>query len=57
MCPNSDRRRYGLARLFDIEAFFDFVDHALCVKGVARQVREGALLRLSGNWLKAGVMD
>ena len=40
----------------DIRQFFDSIDHAHLREFVLRRVRDGALRRLIGKWLKAGVM-
>jgi group II intron reverse transcriptase/maturase len=41
----------------DIEKFFDSVDHAKLRAVLSQRVRDGVLTRLTGKWLKAGVME
>lgn len=41
----------------DIRKFFDTVDHHRLMEILGRRVRDGALLKLIGKWLKAGVME
>ena len=41
----------------DVAQFYDSLDHALMLKIVKRRVNDGALLRLIGTWLHAGVME
>ena len=41
----------------DIEGFFDSVDHARLREVLSQRVSDGALTRLIGKWLKAGVME
>jgi hypothetical protein len=41
----------------DVAGFFDNLDHALLLKIIERRVNDGAILRLIGKWLKAGVME
>ena len=41
----------------DIEKFFDTLDHGQLREILSRRVRDGALLRLIGKWLKAGVLE
>jgi RNA-directed DNA polymerase len=41
----------------DVAQFYDSLDHALMLKIIKRRVNDGALLRLIGKWLHAGVME
>jgi len=41
----------------DIEKFFDTLDHGQLREMLSRRVRDGALLRLIGKWLNAGVLE
>jgi len=41
----------------DIRKFFDEVDHRHLMEFLKHRLRDGALLRLIGKWLKAGVME
>jgi RNA-directed DNA polymerase len=41
----------------DIESFFDELDHGHLRGFLRRRVRDGALLRLLGKWLNAGVLE
>lgn len=41
----------------DIDAFFDTVDHGLLVQKVRTHMREGAMMDLLENWIKAEVWD
>jgi len=41
----------------DIRQFFDSIDHTHLREFVSRRVRDGALRRLIGKWLKSGVME
>jgi group II intron reverse transcriptase/maturase len=41
----------------EIEGFFDSVDHAKLREVLSQRVNDGALIRLIGKWLKAGVME
>ena len=41
----------------DIEKFFDTLDKAQLREFVRHRVRDGVLLRLTGKWLNAGVME
>jgi len=41
----------------DIRQFFDTIDHKHLREFVSRRVRDGALRRLIGKWLKAGVLE
>jgi group II intron reverse transcriptase/maturase len=41
----------------DVEKFFDTLDHERLRKILGRRVRDGAILRLIGKWLNAGVMQ
>jgi group II intron reverse transcriptase/maturase len=52
-------REIGVAWIADadVAGFFDNLDHALLLKIIKRRVNDGALIRLIGKWLKAGVME
>jgi group II intron reverse transcriptase/maturase len=41
----------------DIRKFFDTLDHAHLREILGRRIRDGALLRLVGKWLNAGVLE
>lgn len=41
----------------DIKKFFDTIDHEQLREILSRRVRDGAILRLIGKWLNAGVME
>ncbi|HXD23524.1 MAG TPA: group II intron reverse transcriptase/maturase [Gemmatimonadaceae bacterium] len=41
----------------DIQKFFDTLDHAHLREILSQRVRDGAILRLIGKWLNAGVME
>jgi RNA-directed DNA polymerase len=41
----------------DIRRFFDTLDHAHLRDILSRRVRDGAILRLIGKWLNAGVLE
>lgn len=41
----------------DIRKFFDTLDHEHLRQILSRRVRDGAILRLIGKWLNAGVME
>jgi group II intron reverse transcriptase/maturase len=41
----------------DIEAFYDHIDHELLMKLVERRIYDRRVLKLLGQWLKAGVLD
>ena len=41
----------------DIRSFFDSLDHHVLQELLGKRIRDGALRRLIGRWLKAGVMD
>jgi len=41
----------------DLRKFFDTLDHKHLQEFVSRRVRDGAVRRLIGKWLKAGVME
>ncbi|MEK7836686.1 MAG: reverse transcriptase domain-containing protein, partial [candidate division NC10 bacterium] len=41
----------------DIRKFFDTLDHGQLMTILRRRVRDGAILRLIGKWLNAGVME
>ena len=41
----------------DIEKFFDSVDHTKLREVLSQRVSDGALIRLIGKWLNAGVME
>src|SRR5712692_5410241 len=41
----------------DLRGFFDSLDHDLLRVVLQRRVQDGSILRLSGKWLNAGVID
>jgi RNA-directed DNA polymerase len=41
----------------DIKGFFDNISHEFLLNILREKVKDGALLRLIGKWLKAGVLD
>jgi group II intron reverse transcriptase/maturase len=41
----------------DIKQFFDTLDHGHLRQILGRRIRDGAILRLIGKWLNAGVME
>jgi RNA-directed DNA polymerase len=47
---------YRVAVDIDLEKFFDTVDHDVLMSRVARRVRDKGLLRLIGQYLRAGVV-
>jgi group II intron reverse transcriptase/maturase len=52
-------REIGVAWIVDADVakFFDSLDWNLLLKIIKRRVNDGALLRLIGKWLNAGVME
>lgn len=50
------RRGYRFAADLDLSKFFDKVQHDVLMARVARRVRDPMLLRLIGNYLRAGVV-
>ncbi len=52
-------RKIGVAWIVDcdIAKFFDSLDWTLLVKIIKRRVNDGAIIRLIGKWLNAGVME
>ena len=52
-------REIGVAWIVDadVAGFFDNLDHALLLKIIKRRVNDGAIIRLIGKWLNAGVME
>ena len=50
------RRGYRYAADIDLSKFFDRVQHDVLIARVARKVKDDRLLRLIGNYLRAGVM-
>ena len=50
------RRGYRYAADIDLSKFFDRVQHDVLMTRVARKVKDDRLLRLIGNYLRAGVM-
>jgi RNA-directed DNA polymerase len=52
-------REIGVARIVDadVAGFFDNLDHKLMLKIIKRRINDGAILRLIGKWLNAGVME
>lgn len=49
--------RGGIVVEFDIQKFFDTLDHKQLREFLGLRVRDGVLLRLIGKWLNAGVME
>jgi len=47
----------GYVIQLDISSFFDEMDHNQLKEMISKRVRDGAILRLIGKWLKAGVME
>ena len=47
---------YIIAVKVDLQKFFDEVNHDVLMQRVARKIRDKTLLRLIGNYLRAGVM-
>jgi group II intron reverse transcriptase/maturase len=52
-------RESGVAWIVDadVAGFFDNLDHNLLLKIIKKRVNDGAILRLIGKWLNAGVME
>lgn len=50
------KRGYKVAVDMDLAKFFDRVNHDVLMARVARKVRDKALLRLIGKYLRAGVL-
>jgi len=52
-------REIGVAWIVDADVakFFDTLAHSLLVKTIKKRVNDGALIRLIGKWLNAGVME
>jgi RNA-directed DNA polymerase len=52
-------REVGVAWIVDadVAGFFDNLDWNLLLKIIKRRVKDGAILRLIGKWLNAGVME
>jgi RNA-directed DNA polymerase len=52
-------REVGVAWIVDADVakFFNNLDHTLLIKIIKRRVNDGAIIRLIGKWLHAGVMD
>jgi len=52
-------REIGVAWIADIDVakFFDSLDWGLLIKIIKRRVNDGAIIRLIGKWLNAGVME
>lgn len=52
-------REIGVAWIVDADVakFFDNLDHTLLLKIIRRRVNDGAIIRLIGKWLNAGVME
>jgi len=52
-------REVGVAWIVDADVakFFDSLDWGLLIKIIKRRVNDGAILRLIGKWLNAGVME
>ncbi len=49
--------RYNYVVEADIKAFFDTISHEQLLARLKERIADGALLRLIGKWLKAGVLD
>jgi hypothetical protein len=49
--------RGGWVLEIDIRKFFDRLDHGKLRELLRRRVHDGVLLRLSGKWLNAGVLE
>lgn len=41
----------------DISGFFDTIDHRMLVSMIQQRINDGALIRLLGKWLHAGVLE
>lgn len=41
----------------DISGFFDSINHRMLIDLIRQRVNDGAILRLIGKWLKAGVLE
>lgn len=41
----------------DISAFFDNINHRMLVTMIQERIKDGALIRLIGKWLNAGVLE
>jgi RNA-directed DNA polymerase len=52
-------REIGVAWIVDadVAGFFDNLDHSLLLKIIKLRVNDGAIIRLIGKWLNAGVME
>lgn len=49
--------QYNFVVEADIKGFFDNIDHDWMIRMLKQRIEDGALLRLVGKWLKAGVLD
>jgi RNA-directed DNA polymerase len=47
----------GEPRRSFVSGFGDSVDHGLLQDGIGNRVNDGGIVRLSGTWLHAGVLD
>ena len=52
-------REIGVAWIVDadVAGFFDNLDHSLMLRIIKRRVNDGAIIRIIGRWLNAGVME
>lgn len=51
------RGKIGWVVEADIRGFFDNISHAWMLRMLKERIEDGALLRLIGKWLKAGVLE
>lgn len=52
-----ERRKVNWILEADIQAFFDSIDHAWTLRFLEHRIADRRILRLSRNWLKAGVIE